>query len=836
MFRGAALGIACLFALAAAAPAPAQTAYPLQGHESVATADGALGTVFNPALVGLRYPSELLLGATFDEFGEGARYDALAALGGLGLRYTRWPGAAQIAGLSLAGGGPGLRLGWTSEWLGPDLEGAAYDDHRLGVLSRPAPWMSFGATVDHLFQPRVAERTRGRVYTGGLALRPLALPLRRGVAHTVGTRLALHADASLPEAEPRSLPEWRVGFDMELVQGISLRYSYETAPKLGHFGIAFRLPRLGITAKATGEPATGSAVVAPSAAGLGPYLPSGRALSQAYGTLPNTWASYTLSTHAGEDLTRLIPPTSRRIGVMRIGGPLGDDDVSGFSLLYGSESSVSVRPLHQRLERALEDPLTRGVLLELGGAGNSAALEELRPRIAKLRAAGKPVVAYLEAGGGRGDLLLASACDRVIAGEEAMFWQLGLRAERRYYRKLLEDFGLRIDRSSIGAYKSAYRTWSADSTPPADREVIEHVLDSAQEEFVATVSAARRMDRARLATILDGRQWPAEDLVKAGLIDSVGYRDQALATLGQLTGLGRRPRSVRLAAVRPVERRWAVSRGIAIVYASGGIEMGESGNGLLSGPTLGAGTLARQIEQAFRRPDVRAVVLRIESPGGSVLGSNLIHHALERMKRETRKPLVVSMGSVAASGGYYIALPGDRIFADRMTRTGSIGVVFVHPSLEGWYAKHGVRQENFERGAFMRGGSFARDWDAASQASADSGVARSYNLFVDKVASSRGLARERVLEAAQGRVWLGEDARVRGLVDEIGGLEAALAWARETAGLPAGERVEPVEFRRPRPGLLQRLAGSWLGAVLEREARWSLEPSVRFEAGDELEF
>lgn len=846
---GFAVALALGVALGAAAVAHAQPSLLIEGHESVATADGALGTLFNPALVGLRYPSELRFASTLDDLGHDQRYDALAAWRSLGLRFTRWPGTAEVGGITLAGGSPAFRVGWSGEWVGPDLGAPKAGDHRLGLLSRPARWLSVGATADHLFQPGYAGRVRERQYTLGVALRPLPilqhdLPAARGATHLSrfdATRLTVWADALAPEHEFRASsrlePTWRIGYDLELFQGIATRYSYETGTRVGSFGLVFRLPRVAFAGKLTGvekiykDTGHGSG----GAAALSPWLPSGKSLTAAGKALPNNWQTYSLSFHSGEDVTLLVPPGARRVGVMGIGGELGDDDVAGWSLLGGAEGASPVAPLHQQLDFALHDRLTRGVLLELGGVSNGAAIEELRPRILALRAAGKPVVAYLEEGGGRGDLLLASACDRVFASEEAMFWSLGLRIERRYYRKFLEDLGLRIDRASIGKYKSAYRNFSADSTPPADREVLEHVLDQSQESFVSTVAEARHMPRARLETLLDGRQWPSSELAKAGLIDSVGYRDQALRALGQLARRGRRPASVELADVERAGAEWAPPRGVAVVYASGGIEVGESGNDVWNGPTLGAATLIRQTEAAFRRPDVRAVVFRIESPGGSVLASDLIFHALTRMKEETGKPLIVSMGSVAASGGYFIALPGDRLFADRQTRTGSIGVVFTKPSLEGFYAKHGVKQEDFERGAAMRAGSFARDWDAAMQASADSAIARTYDRFVDRVAAARKLPRERVLEVAQGRVWLGEDARERGLIDEIGGLDAAIAYAKKVANLPAGLAIDPLEYRRPRPGLLQRLAGSWLRESLAREARLPAT-GVRFEAGDDLGF
>jgi protease-4 len=256
-----------------------------------------------------------------------------------------------------------------------------------------------------------------------------------------------------------------------------------------------------------------------------------------------------------------------------------------------------------------------------------------------------------------------------------------------------------------------------------------------------------------------------------------------------------------------------------VVYASGAIETGRSGNDLLMGPYMGAETVVRQLERAFHDPEVRAVVLRVESPGGSGLASNLIDHAIQRLKRETHKPIIVSMGSVAGSGGYYIAAHGDRIFADRYTRTGSIGVLTLKPSLEGWYAKHGVREDDFERGRYMGGTSTARDWDAEMQATADSAIAGSYRVFVGKVADGRGLAWAQVDSVAQGRVWMGEDALQRRLVDEIGGLEAAVAEARRRAGIPMDEKIRLVEYRRPRPAFWERLAGSAVSTLWARSFR-----------------
>jgi protease-4 len=448
-----------------------------------------------------------------------------------------------------------------------------------------------------------------------------------------------------------------------------------------------------------------------------------------------------------------------------------------------------------------------------------AQVEELRPRIARLRAAGKPVVAFMEYGGGRSALYLASACDRIVTTPEARFAALGLRIERRYYRRLLADLGARLDRSSIGAFKSAYRNYSVDSTTAADREAINDVLDTAQQLFVSAVAADRNITEKQLLTVLDGRAWQPAELVKLGVIDTVGYREDAFALAAKLARMGTRARGVSIGRVPESTPAWQVPKRIAVVYAAGGISEGRSGNDLLLGPYMGSSTMSQAIQSAFKNPEVEAVVLRVESPGGTDIASDLIHHSLEKAKKETKKPLIVSMGGVAASGGYHIALPGDRIYADKFTRTGSIGVYFLHPSLEGFYRKHDVRQDDFQRGDAMRAWSLARDWDSKMQAAADSAIRQSYDGFVGRVARDRNLDVNTVERSAQGRVWMGEAARERKLVDEIGGLEEAIAEARRRAGIPEGEKIEPIEYRRARPILLERLMGNWVRDLWERNMR-----------------
>jgi len=765
-----------------AAAAPSLPA-PLYGHEGAATTDDAGALFANPAGVGQRYPAELLGSWTGVENGPDFTRWA-ATLGGLGLSYERDGDLAHATGLALASGSERVRLGWSVTRRVDDIAHRAVTDQRLGVLAHPAPWLATAAVADHLFEPTLAGVRCERTWTLAAGVRPLALEPAR--AHGWGTRLTLGADLALAEGVTREAARVRVGGELEVLPGVLVRGALAD-----HGGVFLGLTLRGVDHTVAGLRGSGT---------------------------PHGSSGATVALHSGEERTLLASRAQARVALLPVAGALGDDALAGVSV-FGATDFVPAKPLHEQLERALEDPLTRGVLLDIRGVGNLAQIEELRPRIERLRRAGKPVVAFLEYGAARPDLYLAAACDRIVMAPEAVPQGLGLYTERRSYRGLLAGLGIRVDRTAYGKYKSAYRGFSVDSTPPADREAIERNLEVSQDLFVDALCADRRLERDRVLGFLDGRPWRAEDLAAAGLVDSTGYREDAMALLGRLCGLGDEPHTARLPRCPAARREWMLPSPVAIVYAAGGIETGRSGGDLLIGPSLGSTTLIEQLERAFRRSEVKAVVLRVESPGGSALASDLIHHATLRLKRETGKPFVVSMGGVAGSGGYYIAAGADRIYADRFTRTGSIGVVTIKPSLEGFWRQHGVRQEDFGRGDWMRGWSFHHDWTPAEQAAADSATLRFYHRFVALVAADRGLSPDAVDAVAQGRVWMGEDARERKLVDEIGGLESALAEARRRAGVPAGERIRPLEFRRPPGGLIERAVGALVREAWTQSAR-----------------
>ena len=769
--------------LIAAAPALAEPPV-LYGHESVAATDDARAYLVNPAAIGNRYPSEWLFSyARRDDAHE--RYGAFGTFGRLGLGYTGQRHDEQAFGFGFSLGDEPLRLGWAS-----DLRVAAAPasqrvwDSRAGLLARPSPWLSLGATAGHVSQPMFRGARQTREYTLGLGLRPLAWSRVR--AHDAGTRLTLTTDVLLRDGEAREAARVRVGASAELVRGLELHASAARGKEL----------RLGLTLRGVRGSASAARV-------------------QVDGD--RLYDSYAVSNHTGEDRVTMVPRNQQRVALVRAGGVLADESLGGGAL--GGSGGRPARSLHQQLDRALSDPLTRGVFLELSGVAGMAQLEELRPKLIELKGAGKPVVVYMQYGGGRGDLYLSSAASRVYASPAAEFMGLGLRAERRYYKQALARIGVKMDRSSVGDFKSAYRNFSVDSTPAPDTVVIQRMLTQRQQLFIESVTAARGITPEQLAPVLDGRDYDGRTLAKLGVIDSVGWREDALAELGRLTGLGKKPRLVDLRRAGESNPRWRTPERIAVIYAGGAIVDGRSGNDLLEGSVLGDQTFAAQLERAMKAPGIKAVVLRVDSPGGSSSASFLMDRAVERWKKETGKPVVVSMASVAASGGYFLSAHADRIYADKHTVTGSIGVLFVKPSFEGLYQKLGVRQQDYDRGEYMRGLSPARDWRPQDQAAADSAIKRSYKLFMDRVRDGRKLEGFEVAAHAQGRPWMGEDAVERKLVDTIGGFDAALAEARRMGGIPAGEKIALREYGHPRGTFVERIVGSWLKSYTAEQLR-----------------
>jgi len=449
------------------------------------------------------------------------------------------------------------------------------------------------------------------------------------------------------------------------------------------------------------------------------------------------------------------------------------------------------------LRRAAVDPRITALVLDLRGLQVSwAQLEELRTAVVRFREGGKPVWACLE-WAGNADFALATAADRVAISPEGNVMAMGVAAELAFLADTLDKVGLEADYVHVGRYKSAPEQLTRSAPSDANREMTESLVAERYDILTGLVSTGRGVEPAVARQWIDRGLWDAPTALAAGLVDTILYREDLLEeVLGgeDTTDLGDYVRD------RARGRRGPE---VALVYAVGTIMPGESDDSAWQGKILGSDTLVDQLAQVAEDDDVAAVILRVDSPGGSALASDLIWREIERVR--ARKPVLVSMGTYAASGGYYLSCGADSIFADPGTLTGSIGVFAGKMVWSGLFDKIELNRTFISRGEnalmFSDAAPFTDDQRAMFQGSLD----RFYERFVAKVAAGRGLTPAAVEAVAQGRVWSGRQAREVGLVDDLGGLERAVLAAKLRLGLAPDD---PIRLRIFEEEL------SWLERVL----------------------
>ncbi len=433
------------------------------------------------------------------------------------------------------------------------------------------------------------------------------------------------------------------------------------------------------------------------------------------------------------------------------------------------------------LGRAAEDQAITTLVMDLRGVSlNWAQLEELHDAVRRFREAGKTVWAYIE-DGGNADYALATAADRVAMAPEGYLMVLGVAAELAFLRDTLAKLGLEADFLHVGRYKSAPEQLTRSSASEANREMTTSLVEARYRLLIDLIAAGRARDEETVRRWIDVGIYDADSALAAGLVDTVL---DAGVVLGEVF-----PED-ELAPLQDYARRAPRTKArhqIALIVAEGTIVTGSSRYDNLQGRLLGSDTLVEQLAEARRDKKVGAVVLRVHSPGGSALASDLIWREIARVRQV--KPVIVSMGGYAASGGYYIACGADSIFADVGTLTGSIGVFAGKLDMSRMYGKIGVQREFISRGEnalfWHDAGGFTPAQRALFQARLDS----FYERFLAKVAAGRGLTPQQVEAAAQGRVWTGDQALEHGLVDGLGSLERALTAAKRRLGLQPDEAV-----------------------------------------------
>jgi protease IV len=487
--------------------------------------------------------------------------------------------------------------------------------------------------------------------------------------------------------------------------------------------------------------------------------------------------------------------SARSTLVLQVGGDLAElapADVFGY--LRGNRAQT-VRSVVDNLRKARVDSRVRAVLLKPGGFNSPfwAKVQEIRDAVIEFRKSGKLVYAYLENGGDR-EYYLASAADKIFLMPSAPLDLTGIATYELFLRGTLDKIGAYPDLHHVGDYKTAVNTFTQKTFTAAHKEMDESLNRDLYDQIVRGIADGRKKDDAEIRQRFDEGPFLPEDALHAGLIDDVAYEDQVE---DKLKSGEKRDRLEADDYARVSLTSVGLNRGprIAVVYAAGTIASGRSGLDPVNGPVVGSDTLIDYIRQARRDSSVRAIVLRVDSPGGSAAASDAVWRELMLTRSEKPdRPLVVSMGDLAASGGYYIAMPAQVIVAQPSTLTGSIGIFGGKIVTGGVYGKLGAHIESTSVGKNAEINSPVRPYNASELTKLQEQLQAFYDQFVEKVADSRHTTPEKIDAIAQGRVWTGRQGKQNQLVDELGGLDRAVAIAKQRAKIPADSEVEVVVY------------------------------------------
>ena len=477
---------------------------------------------------------------------------------------------------------------------------------------------------------------------------------------------------------------------------------------------------------------------------------------------------------------------------VKLSPEIGEAPTPGGLFLEPDDFPPVVTEIAAAIDRAATDDRIEGLYLRLDNPTlGLAANQELRRSLLGLREAGKPCVAFAEIYDTR-SYHLASACDHVVLAPSGITMVTGLSSSTTYYKGTFDKLGIDPEMEHVGDFKSAVEPFERTEPSEAAATATNALLDSLWGQWIREVSEGRGRGPAEIQAWVDRPALSPRGALEQGLVDALAFPDQVRARVTEAGAEDWRQTlsdpvdEVDATNLTPVgeylkdlRRRWARAPAqVAVVHAAGPIVSGEAGGGLFGEQVIADRTFARWMREIRKDDDVVAVVIRVDSPGGSGLASDLIWREIERT-RDTGRPVVVSMAGLAASGGYYMSAPADWVVAQGATLTGSIGVFGGKLNLSGTYEKLGLSQATTKRGAEADLFSPLAPFSEGGREVYREFLSDFYELFLERVAAGRGLQRDEVHRVAQGRVWTGEQALDRGLVDQIGGLADAVAKARE---------------------------------------------------------
>lgn len=469
------------------------------------------------------------------------------------------------------------------------------------------------------------------------------------------------------------------------------------------------------------------------------------------------------------------------------------------SFFEDEHAVTSVVDVVTALAAAESDERVKGMFIRVGGEGiSSSSAQELRDAIKAFRAKGKFVIAHAQAfyGGGMGDYLLASAADEIWMQPVSEMNTTGVATTTMFFRGLLDKINAVPQFEQRYEYKNAANIYTEKDYTQWHREATTRLLESVFESATASIAADRKKTRDEIVALINSAPYLTQEAIDKKLIDKQGYddeaKDAALARAGNKAEFKTLSEYFELAG-SPWQHPG--SPAIAFIHGDGQINDGKSQGGFGGDSSIGGDTVARAFRDATEDSDVKAILFRVNSPGGSALASDQILDAVKKAQKAGKK-VVVSMGDVAASGGYYVSLSADKIFAHETTITGSIGVLSGKIVTVGAFAMLGIDVKSIGVGTNALMQSDNQPFTPEQLEKFRRGVDQIYADFTAKVAAGRKLPLEKVREIARGRVWTGLDAKARGLVDEFGGFRAALEATKALAGIPADSEINLIQYPR----------------------------------------
>lgn len=464
-----------------------------------------------------------------------------------------------------------------------------------------------------------------------------------------------------------------------------------------------------------------------------------------------------------------------------IGGSLMESSASTSLIL---KETPSIEELWYQINRAAIDSRIRGILLCINSVETGfAKMREIGSLITAFRKTKKPVIAFIENGGFR-EYYLASFADKVILFRSSLFLMYGPAAQAIFFKNTLAKLGIDVEMIHTGEYKTAGNMYTHDRMTPEHRDSIERLLEDIYSSVLSEIAANRRLDDKQLRAWMDETPLPRDEYKKKGMVDDIGYFEDVYAYLKGKFPLTSLKTYSRTTSPMP----FTGANKIAVIFASGEIYPGKSGGqSILGGDIMGSDSICELLRSARNQYSVKAVVLRVDSPGGSASASDMILGEAKLLAK--KKPLVVSMSDTAASGGYWISMASSKIVAQPQTVTGSIGVISGKFVLKGFYDKIGITKEIIPTTKYAAMYSDYSPFTPAEREKVTQEIREMYKEFVRVVSDNRGMPPEKVNAIGEGRVWSGKAAMDLKLIDRFGGIDDAVDEAKKLARIPSAEKV-----------------------------------------------